>query len=359
MKELLEKGVGGIEFRRVIFTSELLNPLKSFSVETQTIEYRKDTLLERWTRINTSRASRVRQTEKKETFKQMFNEIVKESRESCYFCPSSLSEKTPSFPRNLIKNGRLKYETFIMFPNLFPYAKYHCVGVLSEEHYLDLNAISPELLANCLLCCKEFFKTIIANDPKAKYCSINLNYLPPAGASILHPHIQILQDYKPTTMLKWIVEASWRYLQTYKRCYWSDLIESEKMLNVRFFLKGKVTDWITAFAPLGEKEVIGICRLNVSDILNLEDNELKMFAKDISHVLSLLHSRLNVKSINLSIFNGPLNENVNKAFRLHVRIIARREPTALYANDRTFMEVIQLEPVVESLPEKVALTLRR
>ena len=97
---------------------------------------------------------------------------------------------------------RLRRRTFIMFPNLFPFARYHCVGVLSEEHYLDLGGLTPELLEDCLFGCKEFFELVIAKDPKAKYCSINLNHLPPAGASILHPHVQIIQDYKPTTMLE-------------------------------------------------------------------------------------------------------------------------------------------------------------
>lgn len=66
-----------------------------------------------------------------------------------------------------------------------------------------------------------------------------------------------------------------------------------------------------------------------------------------------------VRSANLSIFNGPLDEGTDEAFRLHVRVIARRVPGALYVNDRGFMEMIHAEPVVESLPEVIASALKR
>jgi len=350
MKEVVEKGVHGVEFRKIIVKAKLLNPFKRFSLDVQSIEYRKDPLFDRWTRINTLRASRMKQIEEKD--ESLFEKMVKESKTKCSFCSERVLSDTPMFTRELVDSGRFKRNNFILFPNLFPFAKYHGVGIISEEHYLELNSISQDILKTCLVGCKDFFKLIISKDPDAKYIVISLNHLPPAGASIIHPHVQVIQDYKPTVMLEKTLKASESYYKTYKSCFWDDLVESEKKIGERFVSNGKILNWIVSFAPLADKEVIGICKLHKECFTDLNNDELNMMARDVSIMLSLLHNKLEVKSINMSIFSAPIGSKC-KHFRIHVRIISRNRPTALYTNDMGFMEILQTEPVVTSLPETI------
>ena len=355
MKELVEKGAGGVEFRRIVVEVKLLNPFKNFSLDVQSIEYRKDPLLDRWARINMLRASRMKQTEEKD--EKLFEKMVKESKVKCLFCPERVLNGTPMFTSELVDSGRFKRNTFILFPNLFPFAKYHGVGIISEDHHLELNSISQDILRNCLVGCKDFFKLIASKDPDARYITISLNHLPPAGASIVHPHVQIIQDYKPTTMLEKALKASENYYKNYGSYFWDDLVESEKILDKRFISSGNVLDWIASFAPLADKEVIGIYRLHKECFTDLSNDKLAGMAKDISTMLSLLYNKLGVKSINMSIYSAPIGLK-HKHFRVHVRIISRVKPTALYTNDMGFMEILQAEPVVPSLPETTAHILR-
>ena len=355
MEEVVKKGVGGVVFRKIVVEAKLLSPLKNFSLDIQYVEYRKDPLLDRWTRINILRASRTKQVEERNG--KVFEEIVRESEVKCPFCPKRVSSDTPMFTSNLVDSGRFKRGSFILFPNMFPFAKYHCVGIISREHYLELNKISQDILEDCLISCRDFFKLITAKDPDARYIMVNLNHLPPAGASIIHPHVQIIQDYKPTTMLKKILEASENYYKTYGSCFWEDLVESEIKIGERHILRGEILDWIASFAPLADKEIIGICRTRKECFIDLSNDELIMMAKDISTILSLLHDKLEVKSINMSVYSAPIGLEY-KHFRIHIRIISRSKPTTLYTNDRGFMEVLQTEPVVTSLPETITRTLR-
>lgn len=119
MKKVVEKGVGGVEFRKIIVEAKLLNPLKSFSLDIQSIEYRKDPLFDGWTRINTLRASRIKQIEEKD--EKLFEKMIRESKAECPFCPEKVLSDTPMFTSELFDSGRFKRNTYILFPNLFPF----------------------------------------------------------------------------------------------------------------------------------------------------------------------------------------------------------------------------------------------
>lgn len=68
--------------------------------------------------------------------------------------------------------------------------------------------------------------------PDVKYCLLNWNHLPPAAASIIHPHVQILADFKPTPMVKELIEKSELYHEREKSNYWLDLIEAERVRTI-------------------------------------------------------------------------------------------------------------------------------
>ena len=54
------------------------------------------------------------------------------------------------------------------------------------------------MIANSFSAAHDYLKKVIAQDPKTTYASINWNYLPPSGGSILHPHIHVLASEHPT-----------------------------------------------------------------------------------------------------------------------------------------------------------------
>lgn len=342
-----------INFKKELIEVKFLNPFLGFKLDTQPIEFRKDPLLNDWCRINLKRTERLKQLKRKKEIN--IKEIIESSKDNCFFCKNNIEKSTPLFQRNLIPEGRLKRNQAYLFPNLFPFGKHHAVAIFSGKHYLSLNEFSPELIENCLKLVVEYIKRIRKIDPKAKYCSINWNHLFPAGASILHPHLQVLIDEKPSNRLKRLIKASKKFYEKNKLNYWNCLIKAEKSKNERFINDSSFLCWIASYAPQGNNEIEGIF-LNASNILEINDSGFMELCDGLSRILKYYH-RIGIKSFNMSIFSGPLNKKLNY-FNLNLKIISRPCLELIYTNDSGFMERIHYEPIIETKPEALAKELK-
>jgi len=325
----------------------LKNPLNNFTQESQTIEYRQDPLRGTWSRINISRAKRVHQAnaagepqEKKSVC------------ENCFFCKGNIDSKTPEFPEKLKIGKRLKYGGAVVFPNLYPFAKYHAVCTLSENHCAGLNEITPKNVEDALSASISYIKAVYASDKSAKYASINMNFMPPAAASIIHPHLQILCDSKPTAYEETSRMNCKAYFKKNGMSYFEDLAKASKS---RIIMSGKNSVWLAAFAPSVANEVNGIF-LKRASFFDLSPEDVEYMAKEISEIFGALW-KLGARSANMSIYSAPLSGST-KGFTLHARIGMRPEMRANYSTDKGFMEVLHEEPVISTIPEDVAASMR-
>jgi len=208
-----------IEFVKEIIKSEFLNPMKDFKFDSQTIERRIDPLTGDKCRINIQRTKRCKQFEMPEK-----KDVVKK----CYFCPENIEKTTPKYLPSLVPEGRIRVNDFVLFPNLFPFGKYHPVGVLGKKHFRELNEFLPNIWKDCIEGCIRFFNMIKEKDPKVRFPSINMNYSPFAGASIIHPHVQVVVDELPSEMTDKYFRKSWKYFDDNKSNFWQDLINQDK-----------------------------------------------------------------------------------------------------------------------------------
>ena len=62
------------------------------------------------------------------------------------------------------------------------------------------------------------------------YASINWNFLPSAGASLVHPHMQGLSDSHPSRIAEIYFAASEQYRKKQGRNYWDVLREQERVI---------------------------------------------------------------------------------------------------------------------------------
>ena len=88
------------------------------------------------------------------------------------------------------------------------------------------------------------------------YASINWNFLPSAGASLVHPHMQGLSDSCPSKIVDCYLSASEKYRREQGRNYWDAVAEEEKSSN--WYLFGEEMLWFAHAVPVGEREVKGI-----------------------------------------------------------------------------------------------------
>jgi galactose-1-phosphate uridylyltransferase len=333
-----------INLEREFIRSEILNGLKKFEKDTVVIERRKNPLTEEWCRINESRGKRIHQV--RDHLLRM-----ESSGKACRFCSENI-DNLSNFPPDLIPEGKIIVGDFILFPNQFPFGEYHAVGILCKEHFLEINKWGSKIWENCFKGCIEFFELIVEKNPNVRFASINLNHLPYAGASIIHPHIQVLVDAKPTVMLDLYLKKSFEYFIKNKSNYWLDLIETEKEIGQRFIGETGSVSWLASFAPTWNDEVIGIIN-NKSSFFELQNSQIKDICTGLEKILKGLYEERGIRSINMVVFSAPLKENSDEFFSLNLKIISR-SPTSTWA----FSEIIHREPIISTLPEDVAKDLR-
>ena len=333
-----------IEFKKETIKSKILNPKKKFEEEIQTIERRIDPLTNEVCRLNVERATRPHQTEKVD-----LKELIEKSKKNCPFCPKNIERMTARFPPEVVKEGRLKLNEFVLFPNLYSFGKYHAIGVLTSKHYLELKDFKRKMWENCFSTVIKFFKLIRKKDKKTSYPLVNFNYLPPAGASILHPHVQILLTKKSTPYLRKLIKNGSIYYKKFKRNYWKDLVKTEKKIKERYIGKTSSIEWVASFAPTLNHEILGITKKSCFTKLN--EKERKDLSDGLVRVLKAYY-KMGIRAVNFTIYSAPIGSDV-KFFSVFLRI-ASRSSGSFWTSDRAFMEEMHNEYVLVSLPEKTA-----
>jgi len=257
------------------------------------------------------------------------------------------------FPPHLVPEGRIKIGETTVFPNLFPFAKYHAVATVTRRHFLGIDEFTLKQMQDTIKASVKYFDYVKSADEKAVYPIFSWNFLPPAGASVIHPHVQLTVDEHPTNLALLYLSACKSYFAKHERNYWLHLVEIEEQEQQRFL--GRIGDisWITSYAPLGNDEICGVFH-TISSLYELDGDTISDFSRGLKRVFTA-YTLYGVHSFNLSTFSAPSQDD---SFRLIVRIIARPYPQSYYNNDAGFMERLHEEVIVESMPEKVAADLK-
>jgi UDPglucose--hexose-1-phosphate uridylyltransferase len=341
-----------LSFEKEIFHAQLCSPQSNFAIEMQPIEYRRDPLTGFQCRINVERAQRVKQEVKPRSASA---EDLREMSRSCSFCSDNIEAMTPCFPVEVFGEKRLRSGSAVLFPNLYPFGEHHGVAVFSEAHSLSLDEFSPEMLGDCLKLCVNFSLRVYCKNPKVRYGSINWNYMPPAGASIAHPHLQVVADRRPTRFQETFMLLSEAYYRKHGSSYWQDLIDTECELQERLIDRNESATWLASYAPHGNNEVLGVFP-QVSSIAEINEATIEDISVGISRILRAYY-HIGVESLNMSLISGP-TDRILKCYALNLRINSRPNIEPYYTSDCGFMERIQLENIIETRPEEVAERLR-
>jgi UDPglucose--hexose-1-phosphate uridylyltransferase len=258
--------------------------------------------------------------------------------ENCPFCPDLIGSVTPTFS----DGKRICIGESVTFPNLFPFAAWHTVTVVTRDHYRE--AFSKSEIRDALL------GQIASLERASGYKSINWNYLPSAGASIAHPHLQGMADYRPPALAEKYMAAGGAYALRTGRSYWDDLRDHEQ--DTPRYLFGDELFWYAHFVPLGEREVR--CIMPISRF-----EEFGSFVDDFTEgLLSMirLYRSLGTYAFNLSVF---FEREKNNHFSAFCSMISRINPNPSSTSDTAFMERLHLEPVILTLPEDVGRSYRK
>lgn len=329
-------------------------------------ELRKDPITRRWVIISTERASRP-------------NNYIKSKEEVIEnFCPFDYGNESTTPPEilafrrpntepntsgwwvrvvpnkfpALYKDTELKKSGHGMYDKITGFG-YHEVVIETPEHNTNFSKMSAKQINEVIwIYLKRFLE--IKKDKKVKYIQIFKNHGKEAGASLVHPHSQIIATpIVPYNILE-EVNGSETYFKFKDRCIYCDIIEQEIMEKDRVIHK---TDNFIAFEPYASRFPYETWILPLKHNSNFEsiENEPDI----IFELSSMLHTvfkkfdkTLENPPFNMVIHTAPFIEGVENFFHWHIEIIPRLTNLAGFEWGTGFY-------INSVLPEKAAEDLRR
>lgn len=338
-----------IRFQKTVKHARILSPLKNFEESIIEFEYRQDPLTGRNTTVIKGMLDYIKKFLK--TDESLLNSLVESTRNNCPFCPENVKSKTPMFTPDIIPEGRIEYGDVVVVPNLVGHAERSILVILSKKHHLKLNEITSKILIEAFTAGLIYLKKLFELEPNERFPVFVINYLPPAGSSIIHPHMQILVRESPFFSVRLVLEKSEEYYLRFGSNYWSDLLNIEKN-GERYLFSENSVEWIVPFAPLrGIFEVQAIVP-HRSNLLELREEEIRGIASGLSKILKFYHQE-SLSCFNVILMSGPLDKHL-EYFDLNLRIMARPGLQGIGFTDAWALPYFLWDGEAVEEPEKLA-----
>ena len=338
-----------ITFKKTVKYSRILNPLKNFEEDCLEFEYRTDPLTGRNTTVIKGMLNYISKLMASD--EGLLNSLIEKTRVNCPFCPESVKTKTPMFTQEFLKEGRIFVDDAVGVPNLLGHAERSVLVILSREHHLKLKDFTSKMIFNGFKVGLTYLKRLSEFEPSISFPVFVYNCLPPAGSSILHPHMQVLVRDRPFYLVKLLIEKSQAYYESNKSSFWSDLVCEERG-GERYLFESNVVEWLVPFAPLrGLNEVQAIVR-DRSNFLELSDGEWMGLAEGMSKILRFYH-REGYVSFNVVLLSGPMAEHLDY-FDVNLRMISRPGIQALSFTDAWALPYLLWDGEAVEEPEEFA-----
>ena len=274
------------------------------------------------------------------------------------FCPfdsEHLEKATVPFPAELTAEGRIRVGHAVVVPNIMAYATHSAVGIYDPgRHFLDLDELTPSLVGDALTAMVRHAHAVRRLDPAAAWSSVNGNYLPPAGASLVHPHLQSAHDACGLTSQRLLAEQAGAWQERTGWSYWTDLVEQEADGPRWVGRTGRVA-WLTPFAPTGFHEVWGVVD-GVADVTDLTEQDTQDLGRGLSQVLAAYRA-WNLASFNFALIGGGPQAR-EQGHQVVLKVLSRSNPEPVYRSDATYFERLHAEALIDLSPEEIAEGLR-
>jgi len=330
-----------MEFKKVLKKATFLDPMNGFSQGGRECEIRTDPLTGRNTRILFFPVRVLPEPD--------MEAIKKKDTGFCPFCTENIEKITPKFNPELFSKERYRVGEAVCFPNAFPYDENGAVTVMTDKHLVLIDEFTPGIITDAVSCCVEFLVDVKEKQPEALYQSINWNYLPLAGSSIIHPHLQITASSIPTNYYSDVLKT----MKASNCNIFSDLVDSEIAAGERFISRGEYYSWIIAFAPEGVFDLMAISH-EYFEPCDLKGARLAELVNGILKTIRFIKSN-NIISYNMSFFFLPGNAE----FIPHMRMCPRTNVPPLDTSEINYMKMLHNEPMSTMRPELVASEIKK
>jgi UDPglucose--hexose-1-phosphate uridylyltransferase len=298
-------------------------------------ELRKDPVVGRWVIISTERALRPSDFDQ---------EPVRPKTTHCVFCegheemtpPEILVGRAPGLPPNapgwtyrVVSNkfpalrieGELERSGEGLFDRMEGVGA-HEVVIETPDHMASLATMPVDGVADVLLAYRERVRDLV-KDPRFEYILVFKNHGEPAGASLEHPHSQLIATPIIPIMVTEELEGSARYFELKERCVWCDIVRQERRDGRRAILEADGFSAIMPFAPRFPFESWILPTRHRSAFEESEIDELRALAGVLQRFLRRLNAVLGDPPYNFMLHTAPLHEPALDHFHWHLEIIPK------------------------------------
>jgi galactose-1-phosphate uridylyltransferase len=268
--------------------------------------------------------------------------------EGCFFCPEMVGEATPTYT-GPVDYDRGERGTATSFPNLNPYGAHSNVVVLTDDHFRPLDELGADTLRDGLALAVDYVGAVFDASDAASHASVNMNFLRPAGSSIIHPHMQTLVDDRGTNRQRRLVAAARDYHDLEGSDFWSALLAAESGGDRYIGSTGSV-EWLAPFAPAHHYHVRGVVT-DESAVLDPDGPVIADLAAGLDNVLAA-YAGEGLNSFNFALSIVPGEDAMVPA----IDVVARSVFGEYYWSDSPFFTVLHDEATVDVAPEAYAAT---
>lgn len=268
----------------------------------------------------------------------------------CPFCADRIETATGRFDAAITDEGRIRRGTAVVVPNVMAYSEFSAVGVYDPaSHFLDLPELTAGRVGDLLAAFTAYTKGVHGVRPM--WSSVNANYLPPSGSSLIHPHARSAHDDVGTTIQRDLVQRSQAW--DGDGSYWDVLVALEEGGDRWIGRRGRVSVF-TPWAPVGFHEVWAVVG-GAHDITNLTDDDCADLGAVLSGVFQTYYG-LNLTSFNWAMYGG--GPAPSERYSVLLRVVSRSNIDPFYRSDVTYFEHLHAEAMIDLAPEDMAALVR-
>jgi UDPglucose--hexose-1-phosphate uridylyltransferase len=330
-------------------------------------ELRYDPTSDDWVVIASGRAKRP------ELFKKEEREVRKgDAGEGCPFCIfDNVKNAVTSFENGQEVDQITKNWSAVSIPNKFPafipsdslnenldnelYVSMDAVGyhevVITRDHYKSIGLMSVDKVNEVFKLFKKRFLEL-KDKKNVNYISIFHNHGSESGASVTHPHSQIITTPVIDMDLRRNLFNTKQYYENNQSCMYCEMNKTEMKEKSRVVYENSN---FLAFCPFASKAAFQVTispKKHSSYFQETDDSDLYFLAEAFQNVLSMLYKKLNNPSYNFYLHTAPCDEENYDHYHWHWTIIPK---TSVWGGFElgAMMEISTIEP------EKAAEYLRK
>ena len=203
----------------------------------------------------------------------------------------------------------------------------HEVMIDTPDHFRDMGSLSHVETEEAVWA--YLARSIdLKRDKRFKYILIFKNYGKSAGASLEHPHSQLIALPIVPKRVHEEIEGAAKYYEYKERCVFCDMIREEKEEKDRIIYEDEK---FLAFCPYVSRftyEVWILPKRHQSDFSNVDRDCVPCFARALRDSLARIKTLLSDPPYNFIIHTSPINGHEREDYHWHVEIMPKLSKVA-------------------------------